>query len=40
VHVRALLEVRGASLPELRAHTVEIERLRAELAELVKKSAA
>jgi hypothetical protein len=40
VHVRALLEVRGASLLELRAHTVEIERLRAELAELVKKSAA
>jgi hypothetical protein len=40
VHVRALLEVRGASLLELRAHTLEIERLRAELAELVKKSAA
>ena len=40
VHVRALLEDRGASLLELRAHTVEIERLRAELADLVKKSAA
>jgi hypothetical protein len=40
VHVRALLEDRGASFREIREHTLEIERLRAELAELVKESAA
>jgi hypothetical protein len=40
VHVRALLEDRGASFRELHEHTLEIERLRAQLAELVKESAA
>jgi hypothetical protein len=40
VHVRAILEDRGASFLELDAHTLEIERLRAQLAELVKESAA
>lgn len=40
VHVRALLEDRGASARELAEHTAEIERLRAQLAEAVKASAA
>jgi polyhydroxyalkanoate synthesis regulator phasin len=40
VHVRAILEDRGASYRELHEHTLEIERLRAQLAELVKESAA
>jgi hypothetical protein len=34
VHVRALLETRGASLAEIAAHEREAERLRAELARL------
>ena len=38
VHVRALLESRGASSEELDAHTAEIARVRAQLAELVKSS--
>jgi hypothetical protein len=38
VHVRALLESRGASRAELEEHSAEIERLRARLAELVKES--
>jgi hypothetical protein len=36
VLVRALLEQRGASDAELDAHSDEIERVRAELARLVK----
>ena len=36
VHVRALLERRGASAEEIAEHTSAIERLRARLAELVK----
>lgn len=36
VHVRALLESRGASNEELDEHTAEIARVRRELAELVK----
>jgi hypothetical protein len=36
VLVRALLEDRGASAAEIRAHGDEIERLRARLAELVR----
>jgi hypothetical protein len=40
VHVRALLERRGASSVEIAAHTAEIERLRAQLADAVKASAA
>jgi hypothetical protein len=36
VHVRALLEDRGASEAEIRQHGDEIERLRARLAELVR----
>jgi hypothetical protein len=40
VLVRALLESRGASATELSAHSEEIERVRAELAELVKDGAA
>jgi hypothetical protein len=40
VHVRALLEDRGASARELAEHTAEIERLRAQLADAVKASAA
>jgi hypothetical protein len=39
VHVRALLESRGASSEELDAHTAEIARVRRELAELVKSSS-
>jgi hypothetical protein len=38
VHVRALLESRGASNEELDAHTAEIARVRRELAELVRSS--
>jgi hypothetical protein len=34
VLVRAILEQRGASAPELEAHTAELERLRQRLAEL------
>jgi hypothetical protein len=34
VHVRALLDLRGASSAEIEAHAVEIERLRARLNEL------
>ena len=36
VHVRALLETRGASTAELDAHSEEIARIRAELADRVK----
>ena len=39
VHLRALLESRGASSEELDAHTAEIARVRAQLAELVKSSS-
>jgi hypothetical protein len=39
VHVRALLETRGASAAELDAHTNEIARIRAELANRVKFSS-
>ena len=34
VHVRALLEVRGASVPELEAHSAAIALVREELAQL------
>ena len=34
VHVRAILEERGATPPELDQHTAEIERVRTELARL------
>jgi hypothetical protein len=40
VHVRALLEARGATDQELDAHTAEIARVRVRLAELVKGSEA
>lgn len=36
VHVRALLETRGVSAEELEAHSDEIARVRADLAERVK----
>ncbi|HEY6836447.1 MAG TPA: hypothetical protein VI142_08345 [Gaiellaceae bacterium] len=36
VHVRALLETRGVSTAELEAHSDEIARVRADLAERVK----
>ena len=36
VHVRALLETRGVSPEELEAHSDEIARVRADLAERVK----
>jgi hypothetical protein len=36
VHVRALLETRGASSAELDAHSDEIARIRAELADRVR----
>jgi hypothetical protein len=39
IHVRALLETRGASQWELGAHSDEIDRVRAELAELVREAA-
>ena len=39
VHVRALLETRGASRAELDEHTAEIDRIRVRLAELVKKDS-
>jgi hypothetical protein len=38
VHVRALLETRGVSPEELDAHSNEIARVRAELANRVKDS--
>jgi hypothetical protein len=37
VHVRALLEARGASASELAAHEREATRVRAELAQLSKR---
>jgi hypothetical protein len=40
VHVRALLETRGASRAELSAHGEEIARVRAELARLARADAA
>src|SRR5438445_10160680 len=40
VRVRALLEDRGASVVEIAEHTAEIERLRAQLAEAVRATAA
>ena len=39
VHVRALLETRGASTAELDAHCYEISRIRAELAGRVQRAA-
>ena len=39
VHVRALLETRGASTAELDAHSDEIARIRAELAQHVQQVA-
>jgi hypothetical protein len=39
VHVRALLETRGASAAELDAHSDEIARIRAELARRVQQAA-
>jgi hypothetical protein len=39
VHVRALLETRGASAAELDAHSDEIARIRAELAHRVQQAA-
>jgi hypothetical protein len=39
VLVRALLESRGASAAELSAHSDEIARVRAELAQFVKEAA-
>jgi hypothetical protein len=39
VHVRALLETRGASAEELDAHSEEIARIRAELAHRVQQAA-
>jgi hypothetical protein len=40
VHVRALLESRGASAAELAEHSEEIERVRGELARLAPAYAA
>lgn len=40
VHVRALLETRGATRDELRAHSEEIARVRAELARLAPAAQA
>jgi hypothetical protein len=40
VHARAQLQLDGGSVVEIDAHTAEIERLRAQLAEVVKESAA
>jgi hypothetical protein len=39
VHVRALLETRGASAADLEAHSEEIDRVRGELARLAPASA-
>ena len=39
VHVRALLETRGATPAELDAHSNEIARIRAELAQRVQQAA-
>jgi len=39
VHVRALLESRGASAAEVEEHSEEIERVRGELAQLAPASA-
>ena len=39
VHVRALLETRGASADELNAHSDEMARIRAELARRVQQAA-
>ena len=40
VHVRALLESRGASAAEVEEHSEEIERVRGELAQLAPASAS
>jgi hypothetical protein len=40
VKARTLLQEGGGSVVEIDAHTAEIERLRAELADVVKESAA
>ncbi len=40
VHARSRLQEDGGSVVEIEAHTAEIERLRAELAEVVKETAA
>jgi hypothetical protein len=40
VHARAQLQLDGGSVVEIDAHTAEIERLRAQLADAVKESAA
>jgi hypothetical protein len=40
VKARSLLQEGGGSVVEIEAHTAEIERLRAELADVVKESAA
>jgi hypothetical protein len=40
VHVRTRLEERGGSSVEIEQHSAAIERLRAQLAEVVKESAA
>jgi hypothetical protein len=40
VHVRALLEDRGASKEEIEAHGDEIKRVRAELARIVTRSVS
>jgi hypothetical protein len=40
VHARARLQEDGGSVVEIAAHTAEIERLRAHLAEVVKETAA
>ncbi len=40
VYVRALLETRGAPAADVSAHTVAIERVRAELAKLVRSDGA
>jgi hypothetical protein len=40
VHARARLQEDGGSVVEIAAHTAEIERLRAHLADVVKESAA
>ena len=40
VHVRALLEARGASAEELEAHSDEISRVRGRLAEAARETPA